>query len=231
MERKLFFYKCGSFYKVCSVPLTRSVNFNTDIEDIVTHDEKIYCNLIRARSHIRDIILCNDFYYFVTLTISPKYNRFDLDYFRRSINNKIRKLRTTNNKDLFYLLVPEKHKNGAWHMHGCFSRGFVDYMYVNKNGYLSCSAFDYLGFNSNSVIIDKCKISSYIQKYICKDFNNYYIDKGKHLYFCSHGLARPVLLDSYRYKNEKFDLQLFENSYCLFKIFDNKPKLPIKLLR
>ena len=73
----------------------------------------------RAASKLRDIALCNDFRYFVTLTLDPaKIDRHDMDALVRVLNrwadNRVRR------HGLRYVLVPERHKDGAIHLHGFF---------------------------------------------------------------------------------------------------------------
>ena len=61
-------------------------------------------------------------------------------------------------------------------------------MYYNKNGFLSLSSFDSLGFTSISKIVNYDACKNYILKYINKDMCSAL--KGQHLYFCSRGLKR-----------------------------------------
>ena len=71
----------------------------------------------RARARVREIALANSFGHFVTLTLSPdKIDRYD----DRAI---IRKLSTwadnqVRRRGLRYVLVPERHQDGAVHFHG-----------------------------------------------------------------------------------------------------------------
>ena len=74
----------------------------------------------RAAARVRDIALCNDFAYFVTLTLDARQiERYDikpvLAKMRVWLDNRVRR------KDLKYVLVPEHHKDGAIHFHGFFS--------------------------------------------------------------------------------------------------------------
>lgn len=75
----------------------------------------------RAAARVRDIALCNDFAYFVTLTLdASQINRYDigpvLSHMRTWLDNRVRR------KGLAYVLVPEHHKDGAVHFHGFFTR-------------------------------------------------------------------------------------------------------------
>lgn len=71
----------------------------------------------RARSKLRRLALTNDFEYFVTLTLDPsKIDRYDGSAVVKKLNqwtdNMVRR------HGLRYILVPELHKDGAFHFHG-----------------------------------------------------------------------------------------------------------------
>lgn len=120
----------------------------------------------RIKSKIKELALCNDFEYFYTQTL--KENRYDLDEFVQQIKKRFKAYKRKN-KDFIYLIIFEKHKDGAYHLHGLVGGLGID-VYKNQNGYLSLYDFEELGFNSLSKIKDKIKVSSYITKYITKDF-------------------------------------------------------------
>lgn len=74
----------------------------------------------RARSKVRRLALANDFRWFVTLTLSPEQiDRYDgaeiVRRLGRWCDNMVRR------HGLRYILVPERHKDGAFHFHGFFS--------------------------------------------------------------------------------------------------------------
>lgn len=74
----------------------------------------------RAKARVRQIALANDFDYFVTLTQDPdKVNRYDE-------KESIRKLakwceNQVQRYGLRYVVIPERHKDGAIHYHGFMS--------------------------------------------------------------------------------------------------------------
>lgn len=83
----------------------------------------------RARANVRRLALCNDFRWFVTLTIDPaKIDSFDAAAVVRRLNqwlsNHVRR------NGLRYVLVPERHKSGRIHFHGFFN----DVMEVKLSG-------------------------------------------------------------------------------------------------
>ena len=71
----------------------------------------------RARAKLRRLALANGFDYFVTLTLDPaRIDRYDGAAVVKAVNrwadNMVRR------HGLRYILVPEQHKDGAWHFHG-----------------------------------------------------------------------------------------------------------------
>ena len=71
----------------------------------------------RARTQVRDLARCNEFRYFVTLTLDARsVDRYDAAAVTRKLNtwldNAVRRY------GLKYVLVPELHKDGAIHFHG-----------------------------------------------------------------------------------------------------------------
>ena len=71
----------------------------------------------RARAKLRRLALANDFEYFVTLTLDPaKIDRYDGAAVTKALgrwcDNMVRR------HGLRYILVPERHKDGAFHFHG-----------------------------------------------------------------------------------------------------------------
>lgn len=74
----------------------------------------------RARARVRELARANVFSYFVTLTLNgERYSRYDEhEIVRRAsdwLHNAVRRY------GLAYILVPERHKDGAIHFHGFFN--------------------------------------------------------------------------------------------------------------
>ena len=74
----------------------------------------------RARAQVKDLALCTPFRYFVTLTLDGgRVDRYDMGAITRKLNswldNQVRR------KGLAYVLVPERHRDGAIHFHGFFN--------------------------------------------------------------------------------------------------------------
>lgn len=71
----------------------------------------------RAKQNLRDLALCNDMRYFITLTLDGgQIDRHDVAAITRKVNawcsNRVQR------DGLAYILVPERHKDGAIHFHG-----------------------------------------------------------------------------------------------------------------
>lgn len=71
----------------------------------------------RARAKLRRLALANGFEYFVTLTLDPaKIDRYDPGIVTKALgrwcDNMVRR------HGLRYILVPERHQDGAFHFHG-----------------------------------------------------------------------------------------------------------------
>lgn len=168
-------------------------------------------SLSRTKRNIRELALCNDFEYFATFTVnSEKCDRYVLNDVQDKLKKILHKIKR-NNKDFAFLIITEKHKDGAFHFHGLI-KGISD-LYFNENGYLSSKIFDNeLGFNSFSKIKDYAKCCNYITKYITKD-----CIKNSHnqIYISSRGLKKATREE---FKNIDF-IPTYTNEYVSIKDF------------
>lgn len=74
----------------------------------------------RARAQLRRLALANEFEYFVTLTLdAAKVDRYDGEAVVRTLSRWCNDM--VKRKGLRYILVPELHKDGAFHFHGFFA--------------------------------------------------------------------------------------------------------------
>jgi len=88
------------------------------------YDYKLVNNITRARTKILDYAFNNDFTYFLTATISSKFDRSDLRLFIKRVTQSFRELRKKYNLELFYIIIPELHKDKQnWHLHGLIRWG------------------------------------------------------------------------------------------------------------
>ena len=93
----------------------RQEEFVPEVESL--EDEaykKLSASLSRAKSVIIQYVSCNDFDWFVSLTLDPKrYDRTDLPQFKKDLNDFTKYQRRKHDIEFKYLLIPEPHKDGA----------------------------------------------------------------------------------------------------------------------
>lgn len=169
-------------------------------------------NIIRARTAVRELILCNEWQLFGTFTLdASKYDRHNLPRWRSDFSQFLRDQRKKWHMDVKFLLIPEHHKNGAWHMHGVFGglsvpaiRPFsaderlpADMLAKIRSGEVLSDWPDYrrkFGFVSFSGIRDRARCAGYVTKYVSKDLGGRGAELGAHLYYASQGLARASVI-------------------------------------
>lgn len=162
----------------------------------VVNDRKLENNLSRAKSKVRELVLCNDFEYFVTLTLSPnKIERTDLKKAITKLNRVISDMNKGREERVRYVLIPERHKSGAWHFHG-FLHGLCEKdIRINKNGYKEWMQYaDKMGYTNLTPLQNKDKAASYCLKYITKDLARSVQKRGAHVYYASKGLKKAEVI-------------------------------------
>jgi hypothetical protein len=153
-----------------------------------------YRSVRRSRTHIADLIEMNDFKYFGTLTTSPeKVDRYDDSQVKRKITKSL-----ANMQRIFrfeYLLIPERHKDGALHFHALFTELPEKWLrtsrrLVDKKGRPLFNLLPYrLGFSEISRVGNLQATANYCAKYVTKALDE--SDKGKKRYWHSNGLKKP----------------------------------------
>lgn len=175
------------YFRICSINSCREQGFeDICIRKKTDKKEVERVSVSRTRRNVRELSLCNDFEYFCTMTVnSAKCDRYSLDEVQDNLRKCLRNIR--NDCDCFkYLIITEKHKDGAFHFHGLMS-GLSELLYNNQFGYLSCKKLDVLGFNSFSRIQSLDRASNYIVKYITKSCVR---NSHNQVYICSRGLKK-----------------------------------------
>lgn len=203
-----------------------------------THDKKLENNLARTRSMVFEYAMCNTFDYFVTLTLNKnKHDRYDLNAFIKALGQFIRDQRKKTGNDIQYLLIPEKHKDGAYHMHGLL-KGVPDDQIIPftlqdkipnkikrliKKGRIINNWIPYaekFGHVTLEKVINTEAVSKYITKYIKKEIGSSVEEKNKKSFYVSRGLQKAEIIKKGTFPTElgnvlNFD---FENEYL--KILD-----------
>lgn len=168
-----------------------------------TNDEKLEQSRIRARRTIIELALCNKWDYFVTFTISPEYfNRYELFPIVNTLTQWFRDQRKqVGYEKISYMLVPEKHADGAWHFHGFMSGIPSDALspFVRGIHPLHLVESDYLNWRDLSAKFGWCSLGPvrdpvscafYCSEYFSKDAFRNVTEIGSHMYYCSRGLSR-----------------------------------------
>lgn len=148
----------------------------------------------RTKKNIYYIARSNVWEWFVTFTISPeKADRYDYKECKKKITKWLNNQKERYAPDLYYLVVPEQHKDGAWHFHGllggCAGLVFSDSgLFTNdKQPIYNIDSYK-LGFSTATAVRDTNKVSGYICKYITKDLCG--VLDGRNRYFVSKGINR-----------------------------------------
>ena len=171
------------------------------------NDCKLENSLSRTKSAVLELALCNHWDWFVTLTLDPaKFDRFDLPLWRAKFSQWVRNFNRLHNTHIAYLLIPERHKDGAWHMHGLLSGLPDSVLMVNEYGYMDWPAYARkFGYISMGRVRDRERVSKYITKYVTKDMAGRAGELGAHLYYASHGLRRAeVVRDGFAVFSDAF---------------------------
>lgn len=81
--------------------------------------ERFESSLSRTRAAVFELAACNPWVWFGTWTLADDrgFDRYDLGPWYKSFSQWIRDQRKTTGAELAYLIVPEGHRDGAWHLH------------------------------------------------------------------------------------------------------------------
>ncbi len=210
-DYNLYFYRDG-IYKVVKFKSPRQLvkPLRPDKPKSEPSEFKPDSSVSRAKRTVLELALCNNWSYFATFTLdAAKYDRYNLEEWKSDFTQWIRDQRKRLKKsghdfDLDFLLVPEMHADGAWHMHGLFSdlapelvsfaeerkRGLLVPDNLVNNGFLDWPAYrKKFGYCSFGYLKNQVAAAFYVTKYISKDLIKMV---GKHSYIPSRGLNRAV---------------------------------------
>ena len=203
------------FYKVVRFKSTapRLGCVSNDRSEGFKHDDKLPQAISRARRVVLELALCNDWKWFATFTIAKdNFDRKNLEGFYERFSEWLKYQKKKTGKKIPYVLVPEQHGDGSWHMHGFFNSD-IDEMLVPfqdlreagenipyklvRNGYYNWPEYQKkFGFCSFGEIRNHDATAFYATKYISKSFQGDARRVGLKLYYCSQGLNRAEYYDS-----------------------------------
>lgn len=173
----------------------------------------------RSRTVINDYVHCNNFDLFVTFTFDPKkVNRYDLLSTYQAMQSWLWR-QHRKSPDFRYIVVPEKHKDGAIHFHALVGgyAGQLKKTKVIQNNRLVYNLPGYrYGFtNAQYLNDDRQKAIAYLCKYITKDME---MISNRRRYWCSKNLRKPATFRNkiyemglHRYLTQK--TMVFETEY------------------
>lgn len=166
---------------------------NPTIEE---QEESFERSIGRTKQKIREYVLCNKFNQFVTFTF--KDNRYDDD--EKFVQMQTWFQNQRKRQGVFdYILVPEKHKDGAYHFHALF-KDYTGKILSKKlkNGVIAYSLGSYkLGISDVRYIKSdkrtRASTAKYLSKYITKDMPLLF---SKKRYWCSRSLKTASRMDN-----------------------------------
>lgn len=199
----------------------------------------------RTKTKISDYILCNNFTHFITFTFDPKNSKVKTEENRHDLLKMSKLLMTWINSEQInhfrrhgqrfkYLIVPERHKNNAWHFHAVFEdyKNEIEDFYSSKNKYLTVDEIRSknkkpknqrgflprytLGRSEIAPIKDKTKMSNYIKKYITKELIN---EKYKKRYWASRNLKTPEIIENIVESSATISKEYLLKEYDYHKIY------------
>lgn len=191
--------RVGAQYEITrylyNIDLQRDCSAVGKSADCKTDEGRDRSNLVRARRRVYELCACNSWDWFCTFTLRPEYDRSNLVQWRKDFSQWLRNVRRLTGCDVKYVLVPEQHKNGCWHMHGLF-RGLPadeigafksddigtectsEYSKVLKAAQLNNRDYkiwrrynERWGYCSLAAVRDSQACARYISKYISKQFD------------------------------------------------------------
>lgn len=222
----------GSRYKLIVSNVERRTAQRTEraqkkkVRPLIDERVKARNNMCRAKSRVYELAMCNEWDYFCTFTLDPeKYDRYNLARWQKDFSQWLRDQRKNGNPELRYLLLPEHHQDGAWHMHGFigglskkeltpFVRGkhprrLVDGGYLNWE---KCSKK--FGYCSLGKLRNKAAAATYALKYVQKGFYSRVADLGARLFYASKGLKGARVVCEGEFALGVHRAPDFENEWC-----------------
>lgn len=201
-------------------------------------DVRFSQSLSRSRARVFELAMCNEFPFFCTFTQDEKMrDRFDLNDFRKDFTMLIRNLNRNraDEEKIRYILIPEKHKNGAWHMHGLLSGLTAENLRpfkvteriperIKKQIRNGKPVYDWtayrkrFGYFTCTKVENPTACAKYVTKYITKDLSLSVRESGAHLYFASQGLKGRECIVKNSFDVCPFAEWDFENDYVCIKV-------------
>lgn len=200
--------------------------------------KKAMDNIVKTRSKIYDIARSNEWNYFITLTFNDRVvDRYNYQECMNKISNFFHNFKSKNKKtcpNFRYLIIHEKHDDGAYHFHGLMyledeSENMLTkalYPLAHKLGgkpilkkgkqVYNWSKYNH-GYSTVTRIQNLEATCKYILKYVTKDLDKSYT-KGRRRFMYSSNCLKPEIIehissdDDYNYLEPIYDSQ-FSTGY------------------
>lgn len=188
--------------------------FTNEMEVMSDFDEQkhyIYISYKRTKNVVYKLAFNNQPWdWFFTFTFNKeKVDRYNYDECCKKMSQWLNNVKKRYCFEIAYIIVPERHKDGAWHFHGLFKNcdnlKFYETDLIDKHGrrIYNVSQYKY-GFTTATCVDSSENASSYILKYINKDlFDEKF--KNKRRYWRSKNLEMPAV-ETAIFQGNKIDL-------------------------
>ena len=205
--------------------------FDDDVENSVDECGRLAASISRTRSRIYELAACNEWDWFFTGTLNPEWcDVNNLRLFRARLSQSIRDFRKSSGCAVRYLLIPEQHKSGAWHMHGLFGglppeklrkltvQEHLPYKLLERiKAHDDLFSWDWyssrFGFTTLTPMRNVAATAAYVTKYITKDLMSDKLDSNAHSYFASIGLKGADIIAEGDISECDIPASAFENDY------------------
>ena len=190
-------------FKSRAIPMGR----HTSSKSSEPNDHRLDASISRSRRMLLELALCNPWDWFATFTLaeSKVADRFDLKAFHCRFSQWLRDQRKKGH-ELSFVIVPERHNDGAWHAHGLFCGdmelvSFADDAAAGRAVPLDLIDGDYydwpayrekFGFCSFGRLKNPIAAGFYVTKYLTKDSCRMVDQAGLHLYWPSRPLSHAA---------------------------------------
>lgn len=175
-------------------------NINTETGEersLESLDHSLNSSINRTINTIYEYGYSNTWEWFFTFTFSPDYlDRYDYSACYKSISKFLDNYKYRYSNELKYLVVPEQHKDGAWHFHGLLSGVLSDDLIPFKKikGQMIYNFPRFKGgYTTATKVHDTKRVATYITKYITKDIAIH--TKNKHRLLVSKNLKKPDIVE------------------------------------
>lgn len=164
-------------------------------------ERKVLYNISKTKTKIYDIACSNDFNYFITLTYSSeKCDRYSFEQCSKKVRkfmNNFKNMHADTCPNFKYLLIHEKHQDGAYHYHGLIyldDDSTLKHDHVRTNKSKNTTVYNWQswknGFSTVSKIENIEATRKYILKYISKSILEDYT-KGQRRFYYSQNCLKP----------------------------------------